>query len=115
MRPLILMLLLVLTSGCGRSDLNRWKEERRTEYWETVIKTTSSVEMLFEASYHLDYYFPDEFIRVGKERSHEFLVSKLKSADPKERDNAASCLRCFHYENRDAELVAAYKRETVLD
>lgn len=115
MRPLLLLLVLVLSSGCGDSRLSNWIDERRTDYWEGVIKKTSSVETLFEASYHLNYSFPEEFVRVGKEKSYQFLITKLKSAHAKERDNAATCLRGFHYGNRNAELVAAYKRETVLD
>jgi hypothetical protein len=89
--------------------------DKEDEHWETVTRTTKSLDDLFEASYHLRWYFPEEFRRLGEEKSYRYLISKLRSPDPKVRDNAASCLRNFPYADRNAQLVDAYKRETVLD
>jgi hypothetical protein len=115
MRSVLPILLPLFVTGCGDFNLKRALEERERNYWESVIKTTTSRDKLFEASYHLPYSFPEEFIRVGEAESYQYLIEKLQSSDPKVRDNAASCLRWFPYGDRNAQLVKAYQRETVLD
>jgi hypothetical protein len=89
--------------------------DKEDERWDKVTRTTKSLDDLFEASYHLRWYFPKEFRRLGEENSYRYLLEKLRSLDPKVRANAASCLRNFPYADRNSQLVDAYKRETVLD